>query len=234
MKTKIFLREINHEESYITGDGENSLGTRHTRWKSGPIRQTKCIRKINKKGFFFPTTASSKTSGLLFCISPQVEHNICWINIQTQQLKLKFQALCVKVSELGKKEDGSMVSVFRKASMPSDTPYLKTKANKQTSFQTPIIYQLFHHLFFSCILHPNHSLPFIHFPQWLPTITSSTLPYILLSCFSSENSSPSAREINQIKQTNYNKTRHTSLHQGWLRQSRRRKRDLRASKESYI
>lgn len=48
---KDFLREINHKESYITGDGENSSGTRHTRWKSGPIRQTKCMRKINKKVF---------------------------------------------------------------------------------------------------------------------------------------------------------------------------------------
>lgn len=52
------FREINHEESYITGDGENSSGARHTRWKSGPIRQTKCIRKISKKVFVFPTTAS--------------------------------------------------------------------------------------------------------------------------------------------------------------------------------
>lgn len=79
-------------------------------------------------------------------------------------------------------------------------------------------------LFFSHILHPEHSFPFLTFLPSLKSVTlSSLLPQTFPYSISPQKRAGLPGTSNKHDLTNYNKIRHIRSYQDWIRQPRRGK-----------
>lgn len=79
-------------------------------------------------------------------------------------------------------------------------------------------------LFFSHILHPKHSFPFLTFLPLLKSVTlSSLLPQTFPHSISPQKRAGLPETSNKHGLTSYNKIRHIRSYQDWIRQPRRGK-----------